>query len=84
MEMKSKNKELGNATYFSYSTTKMGSGVLQKHTRTEQRKVVMGALAESLPPVQFQLSVQATVGSAETSRLICLTSRDVTWEQKCR
>lgn len=82
MEIKNKNKGLGKATYFSYLTTKMDSGVLQKHTRIEQGKAAMGALAESLPPVQLQLSVQATRGSAENPRLTCPKSCEDTWEQK--
>lgn len=82
MEIKSQNKGLGNVTYFSYLLPRWV--VLCFRSIREQEKEVMRALIEGLNPFQLQISVQATVGSAENSRLTCLKSCEDTWEQKCR
>lgn len=72
MEIKSQNKGLGNVTYFSYLLPRQV--VLCFRSILEQEKAVMRALIEGLNPFQLQISVQATVGSAENSRLTCLKS----------
>lgn len=82
MEIKSRNKALGNVTYFSYLLPRRV--VLCFRSILEQEKAVMRALLEGLNHFQLQISVQATVGSAENSRLTCLKSCEDTWEQKCR